>query len=254
MADNSPNPSNKLLSDSNIGPEKDAAFAELREIGRSEGKGKTARLRAAQFVTAKAKEGLLDETDNQQIWEQILIGAGEEMAIVGGGDLRDTQQFKQRASDIKHFIILGKNPHYDGPKVLDNAVKRMKHLRETKATKSGRIWELLLGFARAQNNKPGKALPDKDIDMVMSDKAKKSGKKEKAEQLWLLRERVLKLTEDEELTGVAKCCDLLEAMVKELGGTKKQREAEKILKKAAKAKLKAEPKAKIQITTPAVNH
>lgn len=247
MADTSPTPSN-------IGPEKDAAFAELREIGRSEGKGKTARMRAAQFVAAKAREGLFDETDNQRAWEEILLGAGEEMVDVGGADLRDSQQFKQRASDIKHFIILGKNPHFDGPQALDAAIKRMKHLRSSGVTKSGRIWELLLSFARAQNNKPNKALDEKAVDSTMADKAKKSGKKEKAEQLWLLRARVLKLTEDEEVSGVPKCCDLLETMVKELGGTKQQKIEAKEKAKAAKKASKAEPKAKVQITPPVTSH
>ena len=234
---------------SNMQPEKDAAFAELREIGRSEGRGKTARIRAAEYVAHKAKEGIFDETDNQRAWEEILTGSGEEMAMVGGGDLRDTQQFKQRASDIKHFIVLGKNKHIDGPAQLQDAIKRMKHLRSTGATKSGRVWELLLSFARAQNNKPTKLLDAKAIDSVMSDKAKKSGKKELAEKMWAERARLLTLNEGEDIPEVYKCCDLLEKVVKDLGGTAKQKkEAKEKAKLDKKSKPKSEPKPK-----PAVN-
>ena len=238
---------------SNIQPEKDAAFAELREIGRSEGKGKTARLRAAELVARKAKEGILDETDNQKIWEEIITGAGEEMVDVGGVDLRDSQQFKQRSSDIKHFIVLGKNPNYDGPAVLKQAVERMKHLRATKATKSGRIWELLLSFARAQNERATKPLQEKDIDRVMSDKAKTTGKKELAEKFWAERARLLNLNEGEDIPEVYKCCDILEKVVKDMGGTKKQKaEAREKAKQAKLAKKKADKEPKTTKPTPPI--
>ena len=230
---------------SNTEKMKEAAFAELREIGRSEGKGKTARLRAAEFIALKAKEGLLDETDNVKAWSEIINGAGEELVDIGGNDVRETQQFKQRASDIKHFIVLGKNPHYDGPAVLHHAVERMKHLRSTGAAKSSRIWELLLGFARAQNNKPTKVLPDKDIDAVMADKVSKTKKKDLAEKLWAERERLIKLNEGYDFEGVYKACDLIEKVVaKELGGTKKQKVEAKEKAKAEKKAAKSPPLAK----------
>jgi hypothetical protein len=236
---------------SNIDPLKEAAFAELREIGRSEGKGKTARLRAAELICRKAREGLLDETDNQRAWEELLTGAGEEMAMVGGGDLRDTQQFKQRSSDIKHFIVLGRNPHLDGPQVLDHAIRRMSHLRSSKLVKSGRIWELMLAFARNQNATPRKPLEDKQIDKVMADKAKGAKKKAIAEKLWEARQRLLDINEGEDIREVYDCCETLEKVVKKLGGTAKQKKQAKEQAKLdkLKAKTKEKPKSKDKTTT-----
>jgi len=246
MTDNTPTASN-------IDAAKAAAFAELREIGRSEGKGKTARLRAAELIARKAKEGLFDEDDNKRAWSEIIEGAGEELLDVGGNDIRETQQFKQRASDIKHFIILGRNPNYDGPAVLHRAVERMKHLRSNGTVKSGRIWELLLGFARAQNNKPKHALADKDIDGTMADHSTKVKKKDLAEKFWAERERILKLNEGYDYPEIYKCCDILEKMVKELGGTKKQKAEAKDKAKQAKADNKKEKLAKVKITPPIAN-
>jgi hypothetical protein len=235
---------------SNIDTIKEAAFAELREIGRTEGKGKTARLKAAELITAKAKEGLFDESDNKRAWDEIIQGSGEGMADAGGVDVRDTQQYKQRCSDIKHFIVLGRNANLDGPAVLKNAIGRMRELRSSGLVKSGRIWELLLAFARNQNAQPTLALADKEIDRVMADKTTVTKRKALAEKLWAEREKLIKLNEGHNFTDIYEACELIEQRVKTLGGTKKQKLAAKEAAKQQRATTKAKAKVVIKKDKP----
>jgi hypothetical protein len=218
---------------------KEAVFAELRELGRTEGKGKTARLRAAQLVTSKAKEGLLVETDNKRAWEEILTGTGEELVDYGGNDRRDEQQFKQRASEIKHFITLGGNPRIDGVALFEQARQRMQKLRSDGNVKSGRIWELLLSFARAQNEQPGKPLTEKQIDKAMADRAAKA--RAIAEKLWAVRNSLLKINEGHDLPKIYQAIDLLDAQIAAEGGTRKQKKQAKLDAAKARAEAKAKP-------------
>jgi len=226
---------------SNIAAAKADAMAAIRDLGRREGKGKTARLALAEFVTARAKEGLFSVDDNETIWTTMMQGAAEEQADVGGLDPKDT---KQRASDIKHFIVLGSNKSLDGVEMLDNAKTRMKGMRASGAS-TGRVWELILAFARAQNKEPERALTDPEIDKIFADKT--AAEREIADTLWGARNTLIKANEGNDWEGIYEACDLIEKQVAELGGTRKQRKkaaAEAAKKKEEEKKAKAEAKKK----------
>lgn len=216
---------------SNIAKAKAEAFTQIRDLGRREGKGKTARLALAEYVTARSREGLFSVDDNEKIWTEMMQGAAEEQADVGGLDPKDT---KQRASDIKHFIVLGANKSLDGVEMLDNAKTRMKHMRSSGAS-TGRVWELILAFARAQNKEPERALTDTEIDKIFLDKT--AAEKDLADTLWGARNTMLKANEGNDFEDIYEACELVEKRVQELGGTRKQKRAAAL--KAAKEKEEA---------------
>lgn len=238
---------NKTIA-SNIAAAKADAMQAIRDLGRREGKGKTARLALAEYVTARSREGLFSVDDNERIWTEMMQGAAEEQADVGGADPKDT---KQRASDIKHFIVLGSNKSLDGVEMLDNAKTRMKGMRASGAS-TGRVWELILAFARAQNKSPERALTDQEIDQIFTDKT--AAEREIADTLWGARNTLIKANEGNDWEDIYEACNLIESRVAEQGGTRKQRkkaaieaakkkEEAKAAKKAEKAKgKKAEPK------------
>jgi hypothetical protein len=224
---------------SNIAKAKADAMAEIKDLGRREGKGKTARLALAEYVTARSREGLFSVDDNETIWTTMMQGAAEEQADVGGLDAKDT---KQRASDIKHFIVLGSNKSLDGVELLDNAKTRMKAMRASGAS-TGRVWELILAFARAQNKEPERSLTDTEIDKIFADKT--AAEKELADKLWGARNTLIKANEGEDYEDIYEACNLIEQRVRELGGTRKQRKkaaADAAKKKEEDKKKKAEAK------------
>jgi hypothetical protein len=224
---------------SNIAKAKADAMVAIRDLGRREGKGKTARLALAEYVTARAKEGLFSVDDNETIWTTMMQGAAEEQADVGGLDPKDT---KQRASDIKHFIVLGSNKTLDGVELLDNARQRMKGMRASGAS-TGRVWELILSFARAQNKEPERPLDDTEIDKIFADKT--AAERELADTLWGARNTLIKANEGNDYEDVYEACDLIEKRVAELGGTRKQKRkaaADAAKKKEEDKKKKAEAK------------
>ena len=219
---------------SNIEKAKAEAMQAIRDLGRREGKGKTARLALAEYVTARSREGLFSVDDNERIWTEMMQGAAEEQADVGGLDPKDT---KQRSSDIKHFIVLGSNKSLDGVEMLDNARTRMKGMRASGAS-TGRVWELILAFARAQNKEPERALTDPEIDKIFADKT--AAEREIADTLWGARNTLIKANEGNDWEDIYEACDLIEKRVAEQGGTRKQR------KKAATDAAKAKEEAKKQ--------
>jgi hypothetical protein len=210
---------------------KQAVLQEAFALGQAEGKGKTARMKLSQLVTARARDGLITVEDTPAIWTNMSNGAAGELKEVGGRDAKETQADKQRASDLKHFVVLGSNKTLDGVELLANATERLAKLRESGAA-TGRIWELLLAFARKQNKQSEKALSDSEIDRIMEDKS--AAERELADMLWGARNTLLKANEGEDYEDIYEACNLIEQRVKELGGTKKQRK---------KAKADAEKKA-----------
>lgn len=246
-----------MVAQTNITAAKTAAFAEIRDLGRREGKGRTARMALAEYVTARAREGLFGPDDAEAVWTEMAQGASEEQSAIGGRDVNENQADKQRASDIKHFIVLGSNKSLDGVELLDNAKERMRSLRSSGAA-SGRVWELLLAFARAQNKSPERQLEDHEIDRIMEDKAQ--SERELADVIWGARNTLLKANEGNDYEDLYEACDLIEKRVADLGGTKKQRRKaakeeaerkakEKEAKAEAKRKGKEKPKASTQPTT-----
>jgi hypothetical protein len=242
---------------SNTNPERDAIFAHLRELGRTEGKGKTARMKAAEYVCQKAKEGLLEPADNTRAWGEISGGSGEEMGDYGDEDYGNTQQFKQRASELKHFIVLGRNPAIDGPAMLNTAREHMKGWRADGKIK-GRAWELYLAFARAQNDAPTKELSEPQIKRAMQGKEphkRKQSDETLANRLWSLRALLIKFNEGHNYHDVYEACELLEQRVATLGGTTKMRaqpqppKGKKKLKAAKPDTTKAKSSKKPKITT-----
>lgn len=237
---------------SNTEAAKNAVFQEAFELGRTEGRGKTARMKLAELITARSRDGLIGVDDAAAIWSSLSTGAAGEMKDVGGNDFKETQSDKQRTSDIKHFIVLGANKTLDGVELLDNAKERMRALRASGAA-TGRVWELILAFARKQNKQPEVALTDAEIDRIMEDKT--AAERELADQFWGARTMLLKANEGEDFEDIYEACNLIEQRVKELGGTRKQKkkaaqeEAERKAKEkeekrkekaAAKKKAKAE--------------
>jgi hypothetical protein len=224
---------------SNIAQAKAQAFDQIRDLGRREGKGKTARLALAEYVTARSREGLFSVEDNERIWTEMMQGAAEEQTDVGGLEPKDT---KQRASDIKHFIVLGSNKTLDGVEMLDNAKTRMKHMRASGAS-TGRVWELILAFARAQNKEPERALTDQEIDKIFADKT--AAERELADKFWGARQTLIKANEGNDFEDIYEACELIEKRVAELGGTRKQKkQAEAAAKKAKEEAKKAKAEAK----------
>lgn len=221
---------------SNIATAKAQAMVDIKDLGRREGKGKTARMALAEYVTARSKEGLFSVDDNETIWTTMMQGAAEEQADVGGLDPKDT---KQRASDIKHFIVLGSNKSLDGVEMLDNAKTRMKGMRASGAS-TGRVWELMLAFARAQNKSPERALDDTEIDKIFADKT--AAERELADTLWGARNTLIKANEGNDFEDIYEACNIIEKRVADLGGTRKQKK--KAAAEAAKKKEEAKAKAK----------
>ena len=222
-----------MATPSNVEAAKQAVLQEALELGRTEGKGKTARMKLSEMLTARSRDGLITVEDAGAIWTQMSLGAGEALGEVGGRDAKETQADKQRTSDIKHFIVLGANKTLDGVELLDNAKERMKALR-TSGAATGRVWELLLAFARKQNKQPEQALTDAEIDRIMEDKS--AAERELADLFWGARSALIKANEGEDYEDIYEACNLIEQRVRELGGTKKQKK-----KAAAEA---AEQKAK----------
>jgi len=208
--------------------EKLRVFAEIRDIGRVEGKGKTARMMCIEKVVRESKDGPIAVEDAGDIWKNLMQGAGETQLDVGGADPKDTAQ---RTSDLKHFIVLGNNKNLDGPEVIDNAKQRMRMLRSSGAVKNARIWEMMLTFARAQNKSPEHALTDDQIDKLFEDRAKRE--RELADKLWTHRAGLIKANEGEDRPDVYQVCEALEKIVQELGGTSKQKKAARLAAKKA---------------------
>jgi hypothetical protein len=136
--------------------------------------------------------------------------------------------------------MLGNNPRIDGPAVFKQALQRMQKLRADGTVKSGRIWELLLSFARAQNEQPSKALTEKQIDKAMADRAVKA--RAIAEKLFAIRNSLLKINEGYDLPKIYQAIDLIDKQIAEEGGTRKQKKQAKL--EAAKAKAQAKQTAK----------
>jgi hypothetical protein len=220
---------------SNIAQAKAQAFDQIRDLGRREGKGKTARMALAEYVTARSREGLFSVEDNERIWTEMMQGAAEEQSDVGGLEPKDT---KQRASDIKHFIVLGSNKTLDGVEMLDNAKTRMKMMRSSGAS-TGRVWELILAFARAQNKSPERALTDQEIDKIFADKT--AAERELADKFWGARQTLIAANEGNDFEDIYEACELIEKRVAELGGTRKQKK-QAAAKAAKEKKEKAEAK------------
>jgi hypothetical protein len=232
-----------IMAESNIERAKADVLKEVLELGRREGRGKTARMALAEYVTARAHEGLISVEDAEQIWTTMMQGSAQEQQDVGGLDPKDT---KQRASDIKHFIVLGANKSIDGVEVLDNAKTRMKNLR-TSGAATGRVWELMLAFARAQNKTPERALDEHEIDTIFADKT--AAEREVADVLWGARNTLVKANEGNDFEDIYEACDLIEKRVADLGGTRKQK------RKAAieAAKKKEEEKAAKKVARQGAN-
>lgn len=223
---------------SNLDARKQAVMEEVKEMGRREGRGKTARLALAEYVTARAREGLIDNNDAEAIWTTMMQGSAEVQTDVGGLDAKDT---KQRASDIKHFITLGSQKSFDGVEVLENARNRMKNLRSS-GQATGRIWELILAFARAQNKSADRPLEDHEIDRIMEDKSK--AERELADVLWGARNTLIKANEGHDHEKIYEAAENIEKVVEELGGTRKQKKA--AAAKAAKEKEAAKEAKKVE--------
>lgn len=219
----------------NVQIEKEAIFNEAFEIGRREGRGKTARMALIELVVARAQDGPLEVTDAEALWQRMMQGSSKEMDDVGGADPKDT---KQRASDIKHFITLGNNKYFDAREVVDNAKQRMKMLRSSGAVKNARLWEMMLSFAREQNagENREKPLTDAEIDDIFADPTRRE--REVADQLSSARQILMKANEGKDLPLIYDAVDKINLQIKELGGTSKDRRVEaaklaKLEKKAA---------------------
>lgn len=212
---------------------KEAVWEQVRDLGRREGKGKTARLALAEYVTARSHEGLISVDDAEQIWTTMMQGSAEVLTDVGGVDAKDARDTKQRSSDIKHFIVLGANKTLNGVEMLDNAKERLKNLRASGAA-TGRIWELMLGFARKQNKEPERQLTDQEIDRIFEDKT--AAERELADTLWGARNTLVKANEGNDFEDIYEAVNIIDKRVEDLGGTRKQ----KRLAKAAADKKKQE--------------
>src|SRR5262245_29847068 len=91
---------------SNMQAAKQAVYDEAKQLGTLEGKGKSARLKLAQLAVARAHTGEIDVNDAEPMWQNMMQGAADEQQDIGGQDPKDT---KQRAGDLKNFIMLGAN-------------------------------------------------------------------------------------------------------------------------------------------------
>lgn len=219
---------------SNINAIKQAVFDEARNCGRTYGKGKTARLKLAEIAVARSRDGTIGVDDAEQMWSEMMQGSAEETKSIGGDDPKDT---KQRAGDLKNFILLGGLKDLDGVELFDNAQRLMANLRSAGSIKNARVWELMLAFARKQLKEPQRSLTDGEIEKVMADKARATT--DFVEKVDASRRALLAANEGENDPEVYTAIEILEGVVKKLGGTRKQRmelarqEAKKLLEAAA---------------------
>lgn len=228
----------------NITAAKQAVFDQAREIGRVYGRGKTARIKLAELAVNRSASDEIDVGDAERMWQETMQGSGEETKLIGGDDPKDT---KQRASDLKHFIVLGSNKELSGPSMFDNALQRMAALRSSGAVKNARVWELMLAFARKQNKEPQRELTSAEIDKVMEDKA--NPPTDFIEKIDASRRALLAANEGQDEPKVYEAINLIEEVVKAAGGTRKQRQEEarkkaKEILDAAKAPLAPKGKGK----------
>ena len=225
-------PTQSMPQGSNITAAKQAVFEQCKEIGRIHGRGKTARLKLAELAVARAATDEITAEDAERMWTEAMQGSADETRGIGGDDPKDT---KQRASDLKNFIVLGSNKELSAVELFDNAVKRMANLRSSGVVKNARVWDLMLKFARAQNKEPQRPLTDQEIDVVMADP--NAGDKDFVEKIWGARNTLVAANEGENNKDIYTAAELIEEVVKMLGGTRKQKlEA---AKKQAKALLDA---------------
>lgn len=203
---------------SNVAAEKDAIFERIKEIGKQEGSGTTARMILAEYVTARARDGLLDINDAEKVWTEMSLGVAEVTKEIGGSE----QAAMQRTSEIKHFITLGANKKLDGVELLDNAKQRMTKIRAAREDgKRGRVWNMLLDFARAQNKSDERALTNREIDKLFEQQI--AEERQEVDILWGARNSLLKANEGVEDPKIQKAIELIDERVLELGGTKKQK-------------------------------
>ena len=98
----------------NIAAMKEAAFDHIAGIGKTEGAGARARVDLAEYVCLQAHEGVFEPDDATEAWTRMSEASLKEVDELGGSE----QTFRQRVSDIRHFIILGNNKDIDGPALL----------------------------------------------------------------------------------------------------------------------------------------
>jgi topoisomerase IA-like protein len=117
---------------------------------------------------------------------------------------------------------------------LDNAKQRMIKIRASREDgKKGRVWTMMLAFARAQNDSAERALSNKEIDKLFEQKIAED--REKVDILWGARNSMLKANEGVEDRKIQDAIDLCDQRIAEMGGTRKQRKAaEKAAERAAK--------------------
>ena len=219
--------------DDNISAAKEAAFSHIAEIGKTEGAGARARIDMAEYVTLQAREGVFEPDDATEAWTRMNEASLKEVEGVGGSE----QTFRQRVSDIRHFIILGKNKDIDGVQLLADFKARMAAIRANRtAGPKGRVWPMMLKFAQAQAPLKHSLSPKKMDELCALPPPPKTPKR--VEKLWRIREALNDANQRVEDRRIRQAIDLIDETVKELGGTKKQKAAAKQAEAKAKEKAK----------------
>jgi len=225
--------------DDNIAAAKAAAFEHISEIGKREGQGAVARIDLAEYVTKQSQDGVFEPDDAAEAWTRMSEASLKEQDSVGGSE----QTFRQRVSDIRHFILLGNNKNIDGVQALADFKARMQAIRADRTGAKGRVWPMMLKFAQAQAPKTS-TLTVKAMDECCT-LPPPPAKPKRVEKLWRLREALNAANERFEDKRIQQAISLIDETVTALGGTKSQRLAakkaeanarEKAKKAAAKAK------------------
>jgi hypothetical protein len=222
-------------SKSNLNAVKEEVYEHIARIGKTEGQGAVARVTLAEYIVEQGKAKLLEADDASECWARMSAASLAEQDSIGGSE----QTFRQRVSDIRHFIVLGNNPHIDGVAALAAFKERMVAIRKGRKGPKGRVWPMMLRFAMNQSTLT-KTMPTKAMDKLCDLPVKP--RRQYVDKLWGIRELLNAANEGVENKGVQQAISLLDETVTALGGTKRQKlalkRAEKAAKKAAKRSSK----------------
>lgn len=216
----------------NIAAMKEAAFDHIAGIGKTEGAGARARVDLAEYVCLQAHDGVFEPDDATEAWTRMSEASLKEVDELGGSE----QTFRQRVSDIRHFIILGNNKEIDGPALLRDFKTRMAQIRSQRSGPKGRVWPMLLKFAQQQSvlkSSLGTKAMDKLCDLPTP-----PAKPKRVEKLWRIREALNAANERVEDKRLQQAITLIDETVAAMGGTKAQRAATKKAEEKAREKAK----------------
>lgn len=226
---------------SNIGQAYSAFLDEIRELGRTKGRGLNAQISAAVQCVERSSEQVINVKQTGEIYDAFL--GGEVQAGSATGTAKDeSKDYKVRISELRQFVKMGGLKIIDPVKLIHDAVSWVNKAKANGKLGAGtKTYSALVSIARAQN-KIGEQHQLEEDEAIAAAQPKVGREKEGADYWGAVRDRIEKIRKE---FGTSEDIDKVQSSVQliidDLGGTSADR------KRSIKARAEL---AKLQGTQP----